>query len=60
MACSQFQVSGRAATESVPVITDGRDKIKKGARKREGERQADGILLTVSDRPRRDVFFPSN
>ena len=40
------------------MITDGRDKIKKGARKREAGRQADGILLTVSDRPRRDVFFP--
>ena len=43
--------SQRAGTENVPVITDGRDKIKKGVRRRES------ILLTVSDRPRRDVFF---
>jgi hypothetical protein len=35
------------------VITDGRDKIKKG----DGMRERESILLTVSDRPRGDVFF---
>jgi hypothetical protein len=36
------------------VITDGRDKKKKRSEK---DRERESILLTVSDRPRGDVFF---